>query len=78
MPPKPAKPWLAVVDRFFDGKVLIPYHIEEWVGNKERTAEIDELHKSIKSLARKIESSSISNVEEFEGWVKSVLDVLVG
>jgi hypothetical protein len=73
----PVEPWVSVVGSFFKGKMLKPYTVEEWAGSEDRPVEIDRLHQSIEDLARAIEASSISNVEEFEGWVDSVLKVIV-
>ena len=72
-----AEPWVATVDSFFRKGRLSSYHEVDWIGENEYPEEVHEVHRTIEKLAREIESSSISNEDEFNSWVVSVEKVLV-
>jgi hypothetical protein len=69
---------MEIFTSFFKKGKLMPYPVEKWVQDAHQKEGVVELHETLEGLARQIETSSISSLQEFNIWVESVLTALVG
>lgn len=66
------------IQSFYQSGKLKPVPLNQWLGASGNKPELSALHKKILSLAQKLEKGLIKNEEDFEQWVCSMVQVVVG